>query len=339
MNGNFTKSLLSLFRPKAVKANRFTDRDADDDEQFYANSHEPEFTDGRNHPLPMNNRGPDLSSLLGLEKPEPLLQEVKNAAGRLHIQRARQTREDAIRDSVPMQDLRNKRVLIIGAGGRVGSFTTMLLAPYLEQGGMILVEPDIVEPTDLAFFPLYSTSDVGSPKVDAISSLILSEFPNVELTADASSVEHCSDLHEYIGSSDLIVMAADTDEALHIVCQTATPKKPVLWGAVSGDLRSSQHIFSTPGGPCLACAIGLEPGESLERGQGRSLTPARFHLCALLNVNLIVDILLERNPFPAGRSLLLFAFERISMLQPYQSVWLAPEPSRNCPYCSQTRPR
>lgn len=274
----------------------------------------------------------NLSSLIGLPKPEPTITVVRNEINKGHVETATRTLKEAINRNVDSV-IQSKTVLIVGAGGRVGSFLTYTLAPYV--GKLIINEPDHVMATDLTFLSLYDASAVGSLKVDALLEKLLSDFSSLEIDSDVCDAEHCGHLSRFIDESDLVVMAADTVPALRRICLLATKRKPVLWPSVAGDNKSMQFVLSTPPGPCLSCIIGLNPGEELTRGQGRNLEPMKARLASISGAALAIEVLSGHIPHPAGHPLLFQPFTSLPLVNFMEATWLSASSDPRCPFCGR----
>lgn len=102
--------------------------------------------------------------------------------------------------------LRSARVVVVGLGA-VGSW----VACYLVQTGvrrLVLVDPDVVELSNLHRQLGYRTSDVGRPKVDALSDALMRYRPDLDI--ERCPVELSEESLERIeGGVDLVINCAD----------------------------------------------------------------------------------------------------------------------------------
>ena len=73
------------------------------------------------------------------------------------------------------------RVLVIGVGGLGSPAATALAAAGV--GTLGLVDPDVVEPSNLHRQPLYATADVGRPKVEVAAARLRERFPTTRVEA------------------------------------------------------------------------------------------------------------------------------------------------------------
>ena len=99
------------------------------------------------------------------------------------------------------ETLKSSRVLIIGTGG--GGSAAALYAGAMGIGTLGLVDPDVVELSNLSRQVLYSRDDIGRLKVEAAKERILANNPDIEINAypfaaDAENLASLSQDYDFI---------------------------------------------------------------------------------------------------------------------------------------------
>ncbi|MCI4354459.1 MAG: ThiF family adenylyltransferase, partial [Thermoplasmata archaeon] len=105
------------------------------------------------------------------------------------------------------QRLRSARVTVLGVGA-IGSTTAASLAA-LGVGHLTLLDPDVVERSNLNRQILYTTRDVGRPKALVARDRLRHLNPDIEITARRVRVRRPSDLRPLLARTDLFVLGAD----------------------------------------------------------------------------------------------------------------------------------
>lgn len=106
--------------------------------------------------------------------------------------------------------LRNARVALLGAGGGVGSGAAMLLAAA-GVGTLVLIDGDVVEPSNLTRQIFFDTAELGRPKVDALRRRVEAFSPFTEIETIASYVEGPQSARDILGAcrADILLTCAD----------------------------------------------------------------------------------------------------------------------------------
>jgi len=99
------------------------------------------------------------------------------------------------------EKLKSSRVLIIGTGG--GGSAAALYAGAMGIGTLGLVDPDIVELSNLSRQILYSHNDIGRLKVEAAKERILANNPDIHVNtypfaADVENLANLSEEYDFI---------------------------------------------------------------------------------------------------------------------------------------------
>jgi sulfur-carrier protein adenylyltransferase/sulfurtransferase len=146
--------------------------------------------------------------------------------------------------------LKAARVMIVGAGG-LGSPAALYLAAA--GVGMIrLVDFDAVDETNLQRQVLYSTPDVGQPKLAVAAGRLAALNPHVEIELhDAPfGVDNARRLVE---SVDLVLDGTDNFPTRYLVNDACVmARRPNVYGSVHR-FEGQVSVFAAPGGPCYRC--------------------------------------------------------------------------------------
>jgi molybdopterin/thiamine biosynthesis adenylyltransferase len=162
--------------------------------------------------------------------------------------------------------LRGLRVAIVGVGG-TGSCVAQQLA-HLGIRDFVLLDPDVLEDTNLNRVIGSEPADVGSRKVAVVSRLIKRINPDAKIEASAGSVL-LQDEARRLTCVDAVFGCTDSHGSRHVLNQVAYQFVIPLFDvgvtiAVEGERIS--HIFGraqmlAPGLPCLTCTRLLDPEE------------------------------------------------------------------------------
>ena len=146
--------------------------------------------------------------------------------------------------------LKGARVLCIGAGG-LGSPASLYLAAA-GVGTIGLVDFDAVDITNLQRQILYSTSDVGRPKLEAARARLEALNPSValELHHDPIGVGNARAL---VAAYDVILDGTDNFPARYLVNDACVLEgRPNAYGSIFR-FEGQASVFAVEGGPCYRC--------------------------------------------------------------------------------------
>jgi bacteriocin biosynthesis cyclodehydratase domain-containing protein len=104
--------------------------------------------------------------------------------------------------------LRSARIAVIGCGG-IGSWAVAAVA-CLGVGGLVVVDDDVVELSNLNRQFLYGAGDVGTRKVTALARWVQAFDPSVDVAALPRRMTSEADVAEAIAGVDAVVLAADS---------------------------------------------------------------------------------------------------------------------------------
>ncbi len=127
--------------------------------------------------------------------------------------------------------LRDSSVLVIGAGGLGSPVLTYLVSSGV--GRIHIAEADTLELSNLQRQFLYTTSDVGQPKLELAMARLRALNPEIRLEPVGQFTS--SNAVDLIGASTLTVDCSDTIETRHLVSDAASSlEKTWVWGAAEG---------------------------------------------------------------------------------------------------------
>lgn len=155
------------------------------------------------------------------------------------------------------QRLRAARVLCIGAGG-LGSPAALYLAAA-GIGTLGLIDPDVVDHTNLQRQILHGTSDVGRPKLESARDRIAEANPNVELRLHPGQFTS-ENAMEVVADYDVIVDGSDNFPTRYLssdVCVWA--RKPNVYGSIFRFDGQATVFAPHLDGPCYRCLFPEPP--------------------------------------------------------------------------------
>ncbi|GAA3197842.1 HesA/MoeB/ThiF family protein [Nonomuraea roseoviolacea] len=161
----------------------------------------------------------------------------------------------------PQVRIKNARVVVLGLGG-TGSHVAWTLAAA-GVGRLHLVDPDVVELSNLNRQILYTEPDVGRLKAEVALDRLRQVNSEIGITAEAAAVDGPARLARLIDGFDVLALCADRPRGpsgiqswANRVCAEAGI--PWVSGGYNGPLVSV-GVFG-PGGPCYECVrAGIPP--------------------------------------------------------------------------------
>jgi adenylyltransferase/sulfurtransferase len=156
--------------------------------------------------------------------------------------------------------LKNAKVLCIGTGGLGAPLGLYLAAAGVGKLG--IVDFDVVDNTNLQRQVLFSTSDVGKPKVAAAAARLRGLNPDIEIVAHETNLTSDNAL-ELFKDYDIIVDGTDNFPTRYLVNDACVILgKPNVYGSIfrfDGQIT----VFAYPGGPCYRCLYPEPPPPGL----------------------------------------------------------------------------
>jgi adenylyltransferase/sulfurtransferase len=148
------------------------------------------------------------------------------------------------------QRLGDGRVLIVGAGG-LGSPAAMYLAAA-GVGTIGLVDFDEVDETNLQRQIIYTTQDVGQPKLEAAAARLRALNPLIEVRCHEEPFG-VANARALVSSYDVVIDGTDNFPTRYLVNDACVMAgTPNVYGSVFR-FDGQVSVFATPGGPCYRC--------------------------------------------------------------------------------------
>jgi adenylyltransferase/sulfurtransferase len=222
------------------------------------------------------------------------------------------------------QRLKAARVLCVGAGG-LGSPASLYLAAA-GVGTLGLVDFDVVDASNLQRQILYSTADVGRPKLAAAAERLTSLNPGVRVVSHETRLSSANAL-EIFQDYDVIVDGADNFPTRYLVNDACVLLgKPNAYGSIFR-FDGQASVFATKDGPCYRCLYpeppppGLVP--SCAEGGVLGVLPG---IVGTIQATEVIKIIIGAGTTLAGRLLL---FDALTM--EFRTLQLQRDPA--CPIC------
>ena len=156
--------------------------------------------------------------------------------------------------------LKAARVLCVGAGGLGAPASLYLTAAGV--GTLGLVDFDVVDFSNLQRQVLYSTSDVGRPKLTAARERLEGLNPDVHITVHETALTSANAL-DIIGDYDVVVDGADNFPTRYLVNDACVlTGRPNAYGSIFR-FDGQASVFGAPGGPCYRCLYPEPPPPGL----------------------------------------------------------------------------
>ncbi len=148
------------------------------------------------------------------------------------------------------QRLKAGRVLCVGAGG-LGSPAALYLAAA-GVGTIGLVDYDVVDVTNLQRQVLYTTADVGRPKLEAAAERLRAMNPHLNVETHGVMLDAANAL-ELIRAYDVILDGTDNFAARYLVNDACViAGRPNAFGSIFR-FEGQASVFAAKNGPCYRC--------------------------------------------------------------------------------------
>jgi molybdopterin-synthase adenylyltransferase len=148
------------------------------------------------------------------------------------------------------------RILIVGVGG-LGVPALWALARAGARR-LTLIDPDPVELSNLARQVIFSTSDIGTPKVEAAARWLGERFPEASVERHAIALD-ASNATRLVAQHDFVIDATDSPLAKFLINDTCIAARTrFVYGGVVG--MTGQAMTVLPGETaCVRCVFETPP--------------------------------------------------------------------------------
>ncbi len=156
--------------------------------------------------------------------------------------------------------LRESKVLLVGAGG-LGAPTALYLAAA-GVGEIGLVDFDAIEVSNLQRQVLYTSQDVGRPKLEAAKARLEALNPGTRVVPHSERLTSAHAM-ELIGAYDLVIDGTDNFPTRYLVNDAAVLLgKPNVYGSIYR-FEGQVSVFDARRGPCYRCLYPEPPPPDL----------------------------------------------------------------------------
>jgi adenylyltransferase/sulfurtransferase len=150
----------------------------------------------------------------------------------------------------PAQDrLRASSALVAGCGALGCQMADQLVRAGV--GRVVIVDRDVVEPSNLQRQSLFVTADVGVPKALAAKARLEAIDPSVRIEAWVDSIDRES-IEDYVDGIDLAFDGFDAMQPRYLL-NDACVRDGVPWVYCAAIATQARAMLVRPGGPCLRC--------------------------------------------------------------------------------------
>ena len=158
------------------------------------------------------------------------------------------------------EQLKAASVLLVGAGGLGSPLALYLAAAGIGRIG--LVDFDVVEETNLQRQILYSTKNVGRPKLQSAADRLHDINPHVRLDLHETRLTSANAL-DIFGGYDLVADGSDNFPTRYLVNDACVMSG--IWNVYASifQFEGQASVFGAPDGPCYRCLYPEPPPPDL----------------------------------------------------------------------------
>ena len=168
--------------------------------------------------------------------------------------------------------LLDSHVLIVGVGG-LGCPAAMYLAAA-GVGKLTLVDPDVIDLTNLQRQVAFSTDDIGQFKVDAAAARISAINPGIQIETFAVELSE-SELDDIIAQCDVVLDATDNFDSRFMINRCSVRNSVPLVSGAAIRLNGQLTVFDRwqEDAPCYRCLYSEQTAEELTCSESGILGP------------------------------------------------------------------
>ena len=156
--------------------------------------------------------------------------------------------------------IKNAKILLVGAGGLGSPLALYLCAAGVGEIG--LVDHDVVDVSNLQRQILYTTEDIGLPKVKCAQKHLEALNPAVKINTYQTRLSEQNAL-DIIRDYDLVIDGTDNFETRFLVNDACVfLKKPNIYASIYR-FEGQATVFGLEGGPCYRCLYPEPPPAGL----------------------------------------------------------------------------
>ncbi len=145
--------------------------------------------------------------------------------------------------------LRSSTALVAGCGALGCAIADLIVRAGV--GRVVLVDRDVVEPTNLQRQTLFAQSDLGTPKVTAAAARLRAVDPSIRVDAWADSIDRES-IGDYLDGADMVFDGFDATEPRYLL-NDACIERGISWVYCAAIATQARAMLVHAGGPCLRC--------------------------------------------------------------------------------------
>lgn len=209
--------------------------------------------------------------------------------------------------AIGQNKLRQARVLVVGAGGLGAPLLQLLASSGIGHVGVI--DPDMVELSNLSRQTLFTTQDIGRRKVDVISERLryFNPYISIKIWDRFADTDF---LTELISSYDSVCDGTDNIKArLAISDACVKQQRTLVSGAVQGSMGQFIVLHPQRGGPCYRCLYPhLEETPSAGCSQLGVMSPAPTIIAGFMAMAVINECVEVQEEQSAEASLKMWNF-------------------------------
>jgi adenylyltransferase/sulfurtransferase len=224
------------------------------------------------------------------------------------------------------EKLKAAKVLMVGAGG-LGSPSALYLAAS-GVGEMTIIDPDVVDLSNLQRQILHDTSSVGVPKVESAKRRINEVNPNVKVNAIMDQLSNDNVL-QLVRDCDIVVDGTDNFQTRYMVNDACIFEgKLNVYGSIFR-FDGQSTVFCDPEGPCYRCLYpeapppGMVP--SCAEGGVLGILPG---IVGIIQATEAIKIIIGKGQPLVGR---LMLYDALAMK--FRELKVRKDPS--CPVCGE----